>query len=221
MTITESSPEIIVVAAALVDSYGIGYQHDLPWRIPGDWNWFQRITTKSYLNPSTNKDETVLEKESDWHNIVIMGRLSWESVPMQRKPLHNRYNIVISSQQEYNIHAVDYWEHATLANTIQEALNQAYSMKKTHGRIFVLGGEQIYRQVIEQPHCTHILLTHIHQQNTNEKIECDSFFPTIDPTHFRLASHDELQEFVQESVPAGLQSHHPFEYEFLLYVRRS
>ncbi|CAO3585796.1 unnamed protein product [Absidia cylindrospora] len=89
--------EIIAIAAALGDTYGIGYQQDLPWSIPGDWEWFQRITTKPYTS-DTNLERYSFEKDSDWHNIVIMGRLSWESIPMQQRPHHNRYNIVVSSQ---------------------------------------------------------------------------------------------------------------------------
>lgn len=141
----------------------------------------------------------------------------------------------------YSRHAVEKWEHATLVNSIQDALNLAAQLKKDHGRIFILGGEQIYRQVIDHdtPHCTHILLTHIHHtssspldqnetvgttlcnsRNSSNTIECDTFFPSIDPLRYRPASHQELQHFVQESVPSGLQMHDPFQYEFRLYVRR-
>jgi dihydrofolate reductase len=120
---------------------------------------------------------------------------------------------------------VETWEHATVVNSIQDAMTLALQLKKTQGRIFVLGGEQIYRQLIDpgMPHqCTHILLTHIHYPGTNDnydKIECDAFFPSIDPARFRTASHQELQHFVEETVPAGLQHHEPFHYEFRLYVR--
>ncbi|KAI8341127.1 dihydrofolate reductase-like domain-containing protein [Chlamydoabsidia padenii] len=244
MTIDKPQVEhdIIAIAAALGDSHGIGYRQDLPWSIPGDWEWFQRITTKPYKhlqqqqqqggistdiidNLLTTIEPYQFEKDSDWHNVVIMGRLSWESIPMKQRPHHNRYNIVVSTQTTYNVHAVERWEHATLVNSIQEALTLAIQLKKTQGRIFVLGGEQIYRQLIEldTPHCTHILLTHVHHQptpNDDNKIECDTFFPTIDPTRYRTASHQELQHFVQEIVPAGLQTHDPFQYEFRLYVRQ-
>lgn len=98
--------EVIAIAAALGDTYGIGYQQDLPWSIPGDWEWFQRITTKAYIDQlqlADTLERYTLEKDSDWHNIVIMGRLSWESIPMQQRPHHNRYNIVVSSQESYDV----------------------------------------------------------------------------------------------------------------------
>lgn len=108
---------IIAIAAALGDTHGIGYQQDLPWSIPADWEWFQRITTKPYKNQQqqelistdiidnliTTSEPCNFEKDSDWHNIVIMGRLSWESIPMQQRPHHNRYNIVVSTQKTYNV----------------------------------------------------------------------------------------------------------------------
>ncbi|CAO3629376.1 unnamed protein product [Cunninghamella blakesleeana] len=223
--------QIIAIAAALAHNGGIGYQQDLPWKIPGDWEWFQKITTKSYLNNSNinnnnNNDISLKEKKSpllekdDWHNIVILGRLTWESIPMQRKPLHNRHNIVVSSQPTYDVHAVDYFKNASLAKSLDNAVEEAKKIKKDTGRIFLLGGSQLYHLGINQLSCcTHILLTKIHLNDN--VIECDTFFPSIDLNRYRLATHHELQEFVQETVPSGLQTHDSFQYEFLLYVQRS
>ncbi|ORX46109.1 hypothetical protein DM01DRAFT_1328036 [Hesseltinella vesiculosa] len=200
---------VIVMAAALDDTMGIGFQQDLPWKLPGDWAYFQQITTKSYDDP-----DSLLEQESDWHNIVIMGRLSWESVPMRGKPLHNRFNIVVSTSYEsQNMPAL---EHVALAKTLPMALDHAKQLKKSQGRIFILGGAQIYQQAVDQRHCTHILLTHI---KTSVAIPCDTFFPAIDPMHYRLATHTELEHFVQESVPRGWQQHDDFSYQFVLYIR--
>lgn len=52
----------------------IGYDQRLPWRLPSDLKWFQRLTTG---------------------HVVLMGRRTWESLP--KKPLPGRTNIVISS----------------------------------------------------------------------------------------------------------------------------
>ncbi|KAI9300794.1 dihydrofolate reductase-like domain-containing protein [Cunninghamella echinulata] len=249
MTIQQQEQEhthpVIAVAAALAHNGGIGYQQDLPWKIPGDWEWFQKITTKAYINNIINNDinnnnlftkeinfstppssppPPPLEKEDDWHNVVILGRLTWESNPMQRKPLHNRHNIVVSGQSAYDVHAVDTFKNASLAQSLDKAIEQAKKLKKDTGRIFLLGGSQLYHLAIHQlACCTHILLTKIYHQRQDENnlIECDTFFPPIDLNRYRLASHHELQQFVQEEVPSGLQSHDVFHYEFLLYVRRS
>ena len=55
--------------------WGIGKNGDLPWpRNPADLKWFKQITTGQE---------------------VVMGRKTWDSLPI--KPLPNRRNLVISS----------------------------------------------------------------------------------------------------------------------------
>lgn len=56
---------------------GIGYKNRLPWtNIQGDLPRFKRLTDK---------------------HTIIMGRNTWDSLPI--KPLPNRYNFVVTSQQ--------------------------------------------------------------------------------------------------------------------------
>ena len=59
---------------------GIGFQGGLPWRIPEDLEFFQRLTRGS---------------------TVIMGRKQWESLPGSVRPLPERRNIVLSRNPEY------------------------------------------------------------------------------------------------------------------------
>jgi dihydrofolate reductase len=95
MTITESdSPRLIVVAAMLGPNRGIGINNDLPWpSIPADLAWLQRITTKlpTYAHPSHNM------------NAVLLGRVTWQSVPVQEKHLPHRHNIVISRRPSFPV----------------------------------------------------------------------------------------------------------------------
>lgn len=73
----------------------------------------------------------------------------------------------------------------------------------------------MYSLAIQQANCSHILLTRV-----KSKIECDTFFPAIKDTEFRLASHQELEEYVQQQVPQGVQKFKELEYEFTMYVRK-
>lgn len=84
------------MAAAFADTHGIGINKKLPWSIPGDWSYFENVTTKSY---STQPLDTSDSKE--WSNIVIMGRKSYEASPMCKIPLANRHNIIISRNKSY------------------------------------------------------------------------------------------------------------------------
>ncbi|KAI8374470.1 dihydrofolate reductase-like domain-containing protein [Radiomyces spectabilis] len=207
---------VVVVAAALAGTGGIGYRQDLPWNIPADWQWMERLTTKRYKHDDTAAGAP--ESSLDWHNIVIMGRNSWESIPMQGIPLQRRFNIVVSRNTAYDVYAKGNFSNVSLASSIHEAIAQATKLQQTtQGRIFLLGGAQIYEQGVQLPECTHVLLTRIYSK---EHIMCDAFMPAIDPDHFRVATHDEFQEFVQETVQQGLLSFEKFQYEFCLYIRK-
>lgn len=104
-----------------------------------------------------------------------------------------------------------------LATSLDEAFRRAETLVKPNGRIFMLGGEEIYRQSISLPECTHVLITNIY---SSLPVPCDTFIPKIDPSVFRLADHDELELFLKESVPKGKHTHEHFEYEFVLYLKR-
>ena len=107
--------------------------------------------------------------------------------------------------------------HTSLAISIHDAIEQAKTvMEESQGRVFVLGGGQIYEEAMDL--CTHILLTRIH--DPKQQIVCDVFMPPVNTTLFVQAGHEELEAFVQQEVPKGIQLCGELEYEFLLYVRR-
>ncbi|KAI7863136.1 dihydrofolate reductase-like domain-containing protein [Spinellus fusiger] len=202
---------VILMAASLSNTRGIGWRQDIVWDIPKDIEWLHRITKKQY-NAAKH-----ITHEENWQNVVVMGRLSWESIPMKGVPYESRFNIVISRNPEYNIHAAGVFPHAQLSHSLEDAISCSIEKHSvTGGRIFILGGAEVYEQSMNLPQSTHILLTLIHTEHT---IECDSFMPVIDPNVYRKASHLELQEFVEEIVPEGVQTHGNLEYEFLLYIR--
>jgi dihydrofolate reductase len=66
--------------AAVSPEWVIGLHNDVPWRHPGDFRRFKRVTLGS---------------------TVIMGRLTWES--MQRKPLQGRRNLVVTRTPDASI----------------------------------------------------------------------------------------------------------------------
>lgn len=107
---------------------------------------------------------------------------------------------------------------ATTKNTILvDSLEKAFEAinPSKHARTFVIGGAQMYNLAIQHAQCSHILLTRV-----KSKVDCDTFFPTIKDSDFRLASHQELEDFVQQPVPQGIQKHKDLEYEFTMYIRK-
>ena len=86
----------------------IGRDNGIPWRVPEDMARFKELTM----------DHT-----------VIMGRMTWESLPARFRPLPERRNVVVSRQADYR------GEGAEVVRSLQDApLEDAW----------VIGGSQIY-----------------------------------------------------------------------------
>lgn len=101
----------------------IGRNNSIPWYLPEDLNYFRRVTQ---------------------NQIVIMGRKTYESLPLS--PLPKRINIVLTSSPEkydylQNLHAdklffVKYEHLDMLMNELEEELRTK--------EVFVMGGSEIY-----------------------------------------------------------------------------
>ena len=97
--------------------YGIGFHGDLPWaRLPADMRHF-RNTTKGAT--------------------VIMGRLTYESLPDDYRPLPDRTNIVLSRQSGYAPPG------ALVCYSLQEAM-----ASHADEDLFVIGGASVYREAM-------------------------------------------------------------------------
>ncbi|CDS10128.1 hypothetical protein LRAMOSA02805 [Lichtheimia ramosa] len=186
----------LIVAAT--EELGIGVKSNLPWRLPKDMAFFKQVTM-----------HVPKDMPADAKNAVIMGRVTWESIPPKFRPLADRINIVISRDASYDVEG-----KATLLHSLEDALTMA--SVEAQGRIFVIGGAQIYQLALQHPECTHILLTRV-----RSKVDCDTFFPPIPEDIFRLASHQELEAYAEHQVPQGIQTDKDIQYEFTLYIRRS
>ncbi|MEY2952964.1 MAG: hypothetical protein RLZZ401_1051 [Pseudomonadota bacterium] len=95
----------------------IGNQGALPWRLPEDLAHLKRQTLGA---------------------TVIMGRKTWDSLPLKFRPLPGRTNIVVTRQSDW--HA----EGALVANS----LLQAQTLAGQHGAAWVLGGAELYAQAL-------------------------------------------------------------------------
>lgn len=84
---------VVLMAAALADTWGIGKDQALPWSIPGDTQYLMDVTTKAYHTMSNDKRK--------WQNVVVMGRMSWEASPLCMTPFPACYNIIISRNAKY------------------------------------------------------------------------------------------------------------------------
>lgn len=103
---------------------------------------------------------------------VIMGRKTWDSLP--KKPLPKRRNIVLTHDPDFHP------EGADVAHTIQQAIELIRDEEET----FIMGGSAIYNLFL--PFTQRLYVTWVY-----EEFEADVFFPSIDPSVFRLISQTE------------------------------
>ncbi len=154
----------MVVAADLAD--GIGAGGKLPWHLPADLAHLKRLTSDTEV-PGTR-------------NAVLMGRVTWDTIPDRWRPLPRRLNVVVSRQ--INLVVPD---GVLRAASLNQALELARAPVDVE-RLFVLGGAEIYRQAIALPGCRRIYLTRV-----LGRFACDAFFPAIPSTFRREALLDE------------------------------
>lgn len=166
MTSPVVRPFACVVAADLDD--GIGRDNDLPWpRLTTDLRTFKRLTSTAAPGQ---------------RNALVMGRLTWESVPPHLRPLPGRQNVVVSRSTPKLPDGV--W----LAHSLDDALVQA-NVDPTIDRVFVIGGGQIYAQAFAHPACAEIVLTRL-----AARFACDTVIPPVPPDFARVEVLAEVEE---------------------------
>ncbi|KPI85613.1 dihydrofolate reductase-thymidylate synthase (DHFR-TS) [Leptomonas seymouri] len=77
------------VIVAVDQKHGIGDGETIPWRVPEDVAFFRDQTTLL-----RNKKPPTAKRR----NAVVMGRKTWESVPLKFRPMKGRLNVVLSSK---------------------------------------------------------------------------------------------------------------------------
>ncbi|KAJ8602165.1 hypothetical protein CTAYLR_003529 [Chrysophaeum taylorii] len=102
----------------------------------------------------------------------IMGRRTWESLP--KKPLAERTNIVVSR-------TLRCLEGAEVCASLEAALLAA---GERADEVFVIGGAELYAEALAHPQCGRVLVTAVEGRFE----DCDTFFPSLRASDFRLAS---------------------------------
>lgn len=101
-------------------------------------------------------------------NVVIMGRKTFESLP-NNEPLKDRVNIIITSNEEYGVNAE--FKNVYIVHSVKDAVElcDAFFGDK---EVFVIGGESIYRQFMEENLVDEMRLTIV-----NDDADGDAVFP--------------------------------------------
>jgi dihydrofolate reductase len=129
----------------------IGKQGTLPWHLPEDLAHFKRVTLGCP---------------------VIMGRKTWDSIPLKFRPLPGRTNVVVTRQSDW--HA----DGALPANNMLDALliceHMSVILEPSPEQVWVIGGAQIYAEAL--PLAKRIVVTEI-----DADFEGDAFAPQLGP----------------------------------------
>lgn len=145
-----------LVVAYTFKERGIGYQGKLPWHIPEDMAHFKQITTSN----------SGITDKFDLYNIVVMGRKTWESIPVKFRPLEKRFNVILSNSQEYiDRMTIEYnpmetnnrvlftsWNSLFLEGGYIQLQHKIKSLVGSHYssfQYFIIGGSQIYSQALQ------------------------------------------------------------------------
>src|ERR1700730_5492877 len=108
---------------AIDNDNGIAKSGAIPWSSKEDSKFFR---------------ETTIGKRK---NAVIMGRVTYESIPSAHRPLEGRDNVVISRSWRQEEHS-----DITVYTSLGDALMGVGNSIKAYDDVFIAGGEQIYNE---------------------------------------------------------------------------
>jgi dihydrofolate reductase len=108
--------------------------------------------------PWRYKEDLAFFKKTTMGYPLLMGRIVFEE--LNEKPLPGREAVVLSRSREY--------DHVPSFKSIDDALD--YLRSKETEKVFIIGGGDIYRQMMDK--ADEMIITEIHETH-----EGDTFFP--------------------------------------------
>lgn len=150
---------------AMDENWGIGKNGDLPWpRNSADLKWFKQNTNGK---------------------AVVMGRKTWDSLPI--KPLPNRLNFVITStnMENYNPRPHGYYSGTDIPRIVKEVIEPRYGDLDD---LWIIGGASLIESCLS-------IIDEIWISNIEGSYDCDVFLPkeTINEYFFE-ASNEKTED---------------------------
>jgi dihydrofolate reductase len=149
----------------------IGKDGGLPWHLPEDLAHFERATMGCP---------------------VIMGRKTWDSLPVKFRPLPGRANVVVTRQPD--------WQDAGALRA--DSLETAMRLCGDAPNVWVIGGAQMYALAL--PLAATAVVTEI-----DSELEGDAFAPSFGPQWHETAREEHVAasglpyRFITLRRPAG------------------
>ena len=146
--------EIIIIAAVSKNNI-IGKDGKIPWYIKEDFQHFKELTS-GYP--------------------VIMGRKTWESLPV--KPLKDRVNIVLTRKEDFKPKGA----------IVKHSLKDALDCCKKHDKIFIIGGQSVYKEGLK--FADRLELTKI-----DKDYDGDTYFPEVNWNELELVKEEKHGDY--------------------------
>ena len=145
--------------AAVDKNWAIGKENKLLVSIPADMKFFRETTTGK---------------------VVVMGRKTLESFP-NGLPLKNRVNVVLTHDENYKV------SDAIIVHSMDELHEE---LKKYNSEdIYIIGGETIYRQMLDECDVAHIT-------KIDFAYDADAYFPNLDErSEWKVTADSEEQTY--------------------------
>lgn len=145
--------------AAVDKNWAIGKDNKLLVQIPMDMKFFRETTTSK---------------------VVVMGRKTLESFP-NGLPLKNRTNIVLTHNANYD------GKGAIVVHSMEELREEL--AKYNSEDIYVIGGEQIYKALVDECDVAHITKIEF-------AYDADAYFPNLDEKpEWKITADSEEQTY--------------------------
>lgn len=143
-------PPKIIAIVAMDNARVIGFNNQLPWKIPEDMKRFSQLTTG---------------------HTVLMGRKTYQSLPKKFRPLPNRRNVVVSRDPQ----SLKNEEGIEVRSDVEQFMADVKSGKEQiAGEIlWVIGGAEIY--VATKPFWDAVRVTLVDGAHQG-----DAFFPKFE-----------------------------------------
>ncbi|KAI9137253.1 dihydrofolate reductase-like domain-containing protein [Paraphysoderma sedebokerense] len=236
---TSSLLAVVVAATSTSHGLGIGKSGGLPWTLKHDMAFFKKVTScvdfRSYFEEQHDRKSTnqpVKEPESaemsvengesgqKGQNVVVMGRKTWESIPLKFRPLKDRLNVVVSRNETFRR------EHhnppstllfPSFTSSIEHISALSSSPSSPVKSIYIIGGGQIYTEALQSAQCKLVFLTDVKKKDGKE-VDCDTYFPELEKDLWERVSHQDLEKIIGEKIQKEVEEGE-WRYEFCLYRR--
>jgi len=160
----------VKLVVAVAENGVIGRNNQLVWRLRDDMQFFKDLTSG---------------------HIIFTGRKNYESIPEKFRPLPNRLNCILTRNSFFD---------APNCEIFSDVNSWIQKYENDQRDLFIIGGGELYRLVIEQDLVDVMFITHV-----KAELLGDTFFPEFNLSNWTselISSHkkDEKNEYDFEIV---------------------